>query len=103
MNDALFKKFEKSFLMSKKFIAFLLTLIVLAGLGIFTIWKIAEAGDIGMWTATFLIIDLVCLSFVSMAYNLKQAALDSAVRLASILGDKFSTDKFKGIIGQSDK
>jgi uncharacterized Tic20 family protein len=100
MNDDQFKKFEKSFTMSKKFIAFFLTLLVLAGIDIFIIWKIADAGDISMWTATVLITDIVALSFVSMAFNVRQAALDSAVRLASILGDKFSLDKFKGMTGQ---
>lgn len=103
MDDDQFKRFEKTFLLSKKFLAFFLTLVVLAGIDVLIIWKIANAGDIGMWTATVLITDIVALAFVSLAFNVKQAALDSAVRLASILGGKFSADKFKGIIGQSEK
>jgi hypothetical protein len=86
--------------MSKKFVAFLLTLVALTGIAAFIIWKMVDAGDIGMWTAIVLTTDIVALSFVSMAFNVKQAALDSAVRLASILGDKFSVDKFKGLTGQ---
>jgi hypothetical protein len=100
MDSDQFKQFEKSFLMSKKFIAFFLTLMVLTALPAFLIWKTADAGDIGMWTAIFLITDVVALAFVSLAFNVKQAALDSAVRLASILGDKFSADKLSGILNK---
>ena len=100
MNEEQYKRFEKSFLMSKKFLAFLLTLVALTGIAAFLIWKMASAAEMGMWTAVVLTTDIVALAFVSLAFNVKQAALDSAVRLASILGDKFSLDRFKGITGQ---
>lgn len=100
MNDDQFKKFEKSFLHSKKFIAFFLTLLVLAGIDIFIILKIADAGNINMWTAMVLITDIVALSFVSLAFNVKQAAIDAGVRLASILGNAFPADKLKSILGK---
>lgn len=93
-----FQLFEKTFLMSKKFVAFFLTLAVLAGIEIFLIWRITDAGNIGMWLATVMIVDIVCLSVVSVAFNLKQAALDSVVRLAAILGEKFPLDKFKNAL-----
>jgi len=96
MNDK-FKTFEKTFLMSKKFVAFFLTLAVLAAIAGFIVWKTADAGNISMWTACVLIADIVCLSFVSLAYNVSQAKLDSAVRLATVLGDKFPTDKLKNL------
>ena len=89
---------EKSFLMSKKFLSFFFTLAALTGVNVFIILKIENAGDIGMWTAMVLITNSVTKSFVSLAFNVKQAALDSAVRLASILGDKFSPDKLRGIL-----
>ena len=100
MNEEQFKRFEKTLFASKKFVAFLLTLIVLSGLGVFLIWKIADAGDIGMWTSMLLITDIVALSIVSLANNVSQAKLDSVVRLASILGDKFPVDAFKKLTGQ---
>ena len=96
MNDDQFKKFEKSFLHSKNFLAFLLTLVALTGIAAFIIWKMVDAGDVGMWTAICLTTDIVALSFVSLAFNVKQAKLDSAVRLASILGDKFKIPKGLG-------
>lgn len=100
MDNEQFKRFEKSFLMSKKFVAFLLTLVALTGIATFIIFKMVDAGGLSMWTAVVLTTDIVALAFVSLAFNVKQAALDSAVRLASILGDKFSVDKFKGMTGQ---
>ena len=98
MDKDLFKQFEKSFLMSKKFVAFFLTLVSFTGMNMYIIFKTANAGDIGMGTTTVLSVNSVCIAFVSLAFNVKQAALDSAVRLASILGDKFSPEKLRGIL-----
>ena len=100
MNEEQLKRFEKTLLASKKFVAFLLTLAVLTGIAAFIIWKTVDAGDLGMWTAIVLTATVVAISFVSLANNVSQARLDSAVRLASILKDAFPTDKLKDVLGK---
>lgn len=84
-----FKIFEKTFLMSKKFLAFLVITAVLSGHAFFIIWKIADVSAIGMWPASLLMVNIACISFVGLAFNVTQAKLDSAVRLAQVFGGKF--------------
>lgn len=88
MDNEKFALFEKTFLMSKKFLAFFIITLALVGQNVFALWQMTSANEMNMWAATWMIVNSIGLAFVGLAFNVSQARLDSAVRLAAVLGDK---------------
>ncbi len=77
------KVFEKHFLKSKKFLAFLLLLALLSAFVIcFLRWRF----DFGWPAASVLIAIIFTMGFVTLAFNGKQAALDQYTRGIALTG-----------------
>jgi len=85
MNDRanMVKIFEKHFLKSKKFLAFLLLLALLSAFVIcFLKWRF----DFGWPAASVMIAIIFTMGFVTLAFNGKQAALDQYTRGIALTG-----------------
>lgn len=82
------KTIEKPWYKSKKYLAFLLTLLGLLGLASAVVTVMAKVGEFSWAGASALIVIVVCATFASIAFNLNQAKTDSFVRVAAVLSGK---------------
>ena len=81
--------FEKSALKSKKFLAFLLCILVLAGLAVIAL----IFQDIGWPLAAFMLAIVFTIGFLGVGFVFSVAQLDKYVRLAAITGKNPTLDK----------
>ncbi len=76
-------RMEKAWFRSKKFIAFILTVVCLCGLGLAALkWQ----PGLDWPLAGFMIAIVICITFTALAFNVTQAKLDTFVRVAALVG-----------------